>query len=254
MHSMKICRFSPNGPEDVGMQIWDPIDPSELETGKPVQRGHVYHEDTAHGYMAGVWDCTPMTVKFAPYPVNEFMFLLEGSVTMRLSDGSEVTINAGETFIIPKSLPCQWKQEGYVRKFFAIFENPGIPATQNILDHKLILPQPSGPVGGMQQLKIQDAEGFLGSVPIQQKHVYFSDSTDQFSVGVTYSAPFETVSKPAAKSEMMILLQGTAIITDDYGSEFNVNAGDTIYIPKGAAYRWKSTEYVRQIYCCFDPA
>ena len=57
-----------------------------------------------------------MTIKFGPYEVHEFMFLLEGSITMALADGTKVTINAGEAFVIPKGLPCQWIQTDYVRK------------------------------------------------------------------------------------------------------------------------------------------
>lgn len=42
---------------------------------------YIYHEHEASGHLTGVWDCTPMTIKFGPYEVHEFMFLLEGSIT-----------------------------------------------------------------------------------------------------------------------------------------------------------------------------
>ena len=145
MSNPKFIRFEPHGPADTGLVEWEQIEASELETASPVQRGHIYHQDKASGYMAGVWDCTPMTAKFGPYPVHEFMFLLEGSVTMVLKDGTEVTVNAGEAFVIPKGLPCQWKQPGYVRKFFMIFENPGAQAADDVASQGIILPQPSGP-------------------------------------------------------------------------------------------------------------
>jgi uncharacterized cupin superfamily protein len=50
------------------------------------------------------------------------MLLLEGSVTIAVEDGEEVTIHAGETFVIPQGLRCSWEQGGSVRKFYAIFE------------------------------------------------------------------------------------------------------------------------------------
>jgi len=83
-----FMRFEPHGPKDTGLVEWDPISADELEAGDPVQRGHIYHEAPAVGYLAGVWDCTAMTLKFCPYPVHEFMFLLEGAVTMELADKS----------------------------------------------------------------------------------------------------------------------------------------------------------------------
>ena len=110
MKNPRVIRFEPHGPKDKGLAEWDPIDPAEIESGTPVQRGHIYHEIPEAGYMAGVWDCTANTLKFGPYPVHEFMFLLEGSVTIALADGSQTTVNAGEAFVIPKGLPCQWIQ------------------------------------------------------------------------------------------------------------------------------------------------
>ena len=80
MSDPRIIRFEPHGPADTGLVEWEMIDPSDLEAGNPVQRGHIYHQDEALGYLAGVWDCTAMTEKFAPYAVNEFMIVLEGSV------------------------------------------------------------------------------------------------------------------------------------------------------------------------------
>jgi len=82
MNDPKITRMEPHGPADTGMVEWDPIDPKSIESGSPVQRGHLYFNDADLGLMAGVWDCTPFTGTMAPYDVNEFMYVLEGSVTM----------------------------------------------------------------------------------------------------------------------------------------------------------------------------
>src|SRR5262249_55472476 len=89
----------------------------------PVQRGHFALKDDKHGMSAGVWDCTAFTSKQGPYPVNEFMIVLEGSVTIVEADGRETTVNPGESFLIPKGLVCQWKQTGYLRKYFVIFDD-----------------------------------------------------------------------------------------------------------------------------------
>ncbi len=252
MSAQKIIRFSPNGPEGEGLQDWDPIDPADLESGTPVQRGYLYHEDEAHGYMAGVWDCTAMTEKFGPYSVNEFMYLLEGSVTMAVEDGNEVTIKAGEPFIIPKGLPCQWKQEGYVRKFFVIFENPGFPAAEDVSSQGVILPRPSGPSEGMKQEEKEEASSFVGEVPTQHNHIYYEDPSKQFVCGLWESTAFETPATPFPRSELMILLEGSVTLTDDAG-EHVFKAGDTAYVPKGAVRKWKSTENVRKFYCIFNP-
>ncbi len=59
-----------------------------------------------------------------PYGVDEFMFFLEGSVTLTSSDGSKMTINAGEAVTIPKEWTGVWETEGY-RKIWVIYSESG---------------------------------------------------------------------------------------------------------------------------------
>ncbi len=254
MSTDKIYRLNPNGPKGNGLQNWDPINPADLAAGEPVQRGHLYHEDAAGGYQVGVWDCTAMTEKFGPYAVNEFMYLLEGSVTMILEDGKEVTVNAGETFIIPKGLPCQWKQEGYVRKYFVIFENPGAAAGVDVSSQGIILPKPSGPAEGMQKILNDDATRFISDIPTQHDHTYYADPSNQFSCGVWDSTPFVAPAEPSPANELMIMLEGSMTLSDKDGNEYFFKAGDTAYVPKGAVRGWRSTEYVRKYYCLYEPS
>ena len=164
MTAPRIQKLEPFGPSGTaaatGLALWPEIPASALAVGKPVQRGHYYLEDKARGLTAGVWDCTAMTEKGGPYSVNEFMILLEGEVTLieppknvpsplageggapsgRAGEGAaqaeprRTTFRAGESFIIPKGLPCQWHQDGYVRKFFVIFDDASGLAPENPAD------------------------------------------------------------------------------------------------------------------------
>ena len=59
-----------------------------------------------------------------PYGVDEFMFFLEGSVTLTSDDGSQMTINAGEAVTIPKEWTGVWETEGY-RKIWVIYSGSG---------------------------------------------------------------------------------------------------------------------------------
>lgn len=59
-----------------------------------------------------------------PYGVDEFMFFLEGSVTLTSDDGSQTTINAGEAVTIPKEWTGVWETEGY-RKIWVIYSKSG---------------------------------------------------------------------------------------------------------------------------------
>ncbi len=249
----ELMRFEAGGPADTGLTEWEPIDPSSLDEGKPVQHGHIYHEDPQLGYLAGVWHCTPMTEKFGPYAMHEFMFLLEGSVTMICADGHETTVKAGEAFILPKGLACQWKQTDSVRKYFMIFENPGIATDSSANELGVIVPQPLGPAGGMTEQDVTDTCNFLSEIPTQKNHVYFKDPSDQMTCGVWQSTPFETTPARVERNELMYILQGTVTLTDSNNVEHLFKAGDAAYVPKGAVMGWKSTENVRKFYSIFEP-
>ena len=59
-----------------------------------------------------------------PYGLDEFMFFLEGSVTLTSDDGSQMTINAGEAVTIPKEWTGVWETDGY-RKIWVIYSESG---------------------------------------------------------------------------------------------------------------------------------
>jgi uncharacterized cupin superfamily protein len=59
-----------------------------------------------------------------PYGVDEFMYFIEGSVTLTSSDGSVQTINAGEAVTIPKEWTGIWDTDGYT-KIWVIYSADG---------------------------------------------------------------------------------------------------------------------------------
>ena len=59
-----------------------------------------------------------------PYGVDEFMFFLEGSVTLISDDGTVTTVNAGEAVTIPKEWTGRWETAGY-RKIWVIYSADG---------------------------------------------------------------------------------------------------------------------------------
>ena len=73
-------KFEAEGSSNNGLKEWETIDPNNLISGNPIQRGHIYHENPNIGYMTGVWDCTEFVDQMGPYPVDEFMLFLEGEL------------------------------------------------------------------------------------------------------------------------------------------------------------------------------
>lgn len=59
-----------------------------------------------------------------PYGVDEFMFFLEGGVTLTSSDGTVTEIRAGEGVTIPKEWTGIWDTDGYT-KIWVIYSEDG---------------------------------------------------------------------------------------------------------------------------------
>ena len=55
------------------------------------------------------------------------MLVLDGSVNIVHEDGQEEIFRAGDAFVIPKGLRCQWKQTESIHKFYVILDDPEAP-------------------------------------------------------------------------------------------------------------------------------
>nr|BFE96078.1 hypothetical protein GCM10020185_66140 [Pseudomonas brassicacearum subsp. brassicacearum] len=67
----------------------------------PQCRSHNLFVEEASNLRIGIWDSTPYTRKSRPHKLHELMHLLEGSVTLQAADGSDLTVNTGDTVFRP---------------------------------------------------------------------------------------------------------------------------------------------------------
>ena len=76
-------------------------------------------------FASGMYKAGPQAFDITePYGVDEFMFFLEGSVTLTSADGAVTTVNAGEAVTIPKEWIGRWETTGY-RKIWVIYSEDG---------------------------------------------------------------------------------------------------------------------------------
>lgn len=59
-----------------------------------------------------------------PYGVDEFMYFIEGGVTLTSADGTVMEIEAGEAVTIPKEWTGVWETDGYT-KIWVIYSADG---------------------------------------------------------------------------------------------------------------------------------
>jgi uncharacterized cupin superfamily protein len=195
-----------------------------------------------------VWDCSPFTSVFQSYPFNEFMLILEGSVTIVEPDGRETKIRSGEAFAIPQGLNCQWKQAEHVRKYYAIFEET---SGRQVVDHSALRVVRPDPRGNLAKSSSPPTELLLSQVPVQHAHEWFLDATGQWAIGVWDTTAYRRKPISFPHHELMHILEGSVIIADEAGETHSFAAGDTFLIPRGTVCDWECSEYLRKIYCTF---
>ena len=209
MPDQTVILFNREGDPETGLQDWDPIDPETLVSGSPHQRGHTYFTTAADQWTAGVWDCTAYTSQFEPYSVNEFMFLLEGSLDIVSEDGSVQTFRAGDGFIIPKGAMLQWRQPEYIRKFWVIHDDPDSPPAAAGLT--ALLADPNAALPRMPQA---DAALFASEVPDMSMNILYQDPGGKFIAGVWDSTPMTRIASTIERSELMHIIEGSGSITN----------------------------------------
>jgi uncharacterized cupin superfamily protein len=221
-----IVRFEPNGPAGVGLKA----------NGRT--QAHNYLR-TSGNERAGVWRAEPATTGPHTPTYSEFMYLLEGSVTLVDGDGRRETFKAGDAVLVPRGTTYTWQQPEPLRKYYAIFDlEPagGAPAAKATF----IRLDANGPAGtGLK------GEGRTTS------HRYYAGLAKS-SVGVWETAPHTGADFHTTRyAELMVFLSGSGRLVTPDGRGQAFTAGDVVLVPRGAAYKWQS-DRVRKFWVIFD--
>ncbi len=247
-----IIRFDPEGPPGQGLEPIREITPDEVEAGSASELCHDYYTSPSGVLSAGIWKCTAHTLKFGPSPVDEFMLVLAGSVHIVYADGSEDIFRTGDAFVIPKGLPCQWKQTESIHKVYVILDDPKSPMPEKPVSGRAVRLAPTGPEGvGLSRLEVPGPENFAGGTPTQHDHTTFEDTTHRFFAGTWASSPMRRKAQRFGRHELMCLLEGGMTLTAD-GVEHTFSAPEVVFEQPDTVSAWTSTKDVRKYYCLFE--
>ncbi|MDP5071933.1 MAG: cupin domain-containing protein [Congregibacter sp.] len=101
------------------------LDAEKLIEGNPKQSVWNHYVDSTGKYFAGFWysDIGKWRIK---YTEEETCYLLEGVSIVTDEDGLAITLQAGDSFVIPKGFVGTWEVVKPSRKLYAIYEEPGL--------------------------------------------------------------------------------------------------------------------------------
>lgn len=240
-----VKRIISTGPDAAKLEDWPAMNPGGLVSGTPVQKGCLYDEDEATDYSVGIWECTAFVDQPGPYPVDEFMLLLDGSVQMLMPDGTQVTVNAGEAFVIPKGLDCQWTMSGTVRKIFMILDGQTPADADNAGLNRITVPP-------------LDMIGTPPSGALTTRDTHFVNHDDCVRVHIDSFHSRLRGPAPQAGRHLITVLSGSVSFTGASGPDFgpafgpDFGPGDSLYLLPGSALTWDVAAGTRLLIAACD--
>ena len=177
------------------------------------------------------------------------MLVLGGSVNIVHEDGHEEIFRAGDAFVIPKGLPCQWKQTESIHKVYVILDDPETPIPDPAVYQRAIRLHPSE---GLEPLELANPENFEGGTPTQHDCSAYEDPTDRFFAGTWTCSPMRRKAQRFGRFELMCLLEGGMTLTEDAGAEHHFAAPDVLFEQPDTVNAWTSTKDMRKYYCIFQ--
>ncbi|MBP0594789.1 DUF861 domain-containing protein [Paraburkholderia sp. LEh10] len=69
------------------------------------------------GFQTGLYQSGPLNEVDKDYPYNEFLYFISGGATLTSTDGSVVTVHAGEAVTIPKGWSGTFNTKGYTKMY-----------------------------------------------------------------------------------------------------------------------------------------
>jgi uncharacterized protein len=99
----------------------EPVAAERVLFGHPLQRTANAYSSTDQAFHCGVWE-SDIGAWRVHYTEHEFCHMLAGRVRIIGDDGSERTVVAGDSFVIPAGFSGIWQVEETARKLYAIYE------------------------------------------------------------------------------------------------------------------------------------
>ena len=93
----------------------------KLINGNPRQTAWTQYTDGTGKFCAGFWRSEPGKWNIS-YTEEEYCCMLEGTSIITHSDGTSVTVTAGDSFVIPRGFVGTWEVVETSTKRFVIYE------------------------------------------------------------------------------------------------------------------------------------
>ena len=194
-----------------------------------------------------------------PYPYDEYVRVLEGSVVLTSSEGERQSYKAGDAFLVPVGWTGTWEMPTRFRELI-IVDRKGWEAVESMIATLFGTDAESG-TGQTSVLPLSTAslkQAPLEDLPSWPQEVVLS-GTNKHGQKVLHSGNVVTalygaeaarlsVSEPFPYDEYVLVLSGEVTLTSDAGESQTFGTGDSFLVPKGWTGIWDMpNQYLEKI-------
>lgn len=239
---LAISATMPEGKTSIIRYSPDDLASVDVEGDNEVRSHNYYTSERNDRITSGVWEAAQLVSEPYMTKYSEFIYLLDGSLTLIDGDGREETFHAGDAALIPRGMMVTWKQPEKLRKYWVIFDHETAETTTAVASEPtptFIRLDSDGPAGVGLKGKGQTIS-----------HQYYAGNS-RSTVGVWETAPHKPADFHTAEfAELMIFLKGTVTLVEPDGEQ-TFGPGDVALVPKGTEFKW-SSDTARKYWVIFD--
>ena len=201
-------------------------------------------------FVVALYEAMPAVIDISePYPYDEYVRVLEGSVVLTSSQGERQSYETGDAFLVPVGWTGTWEMPTRFRELI-IIDRKGWEAVETMIATLFgaDLELSTGQTRVLPLLTASLKKAPLDDLPPWPQEVVLSGANKHGQkvlhsgnvVAALYGAEAArlSVSEPFPYDEYVLVLSGEVTLTSEAGQSQTFGAGDSFLVPKGWTGIW----------------
>jgi uncharacterized cupin superfamily protein len=242
-----VLPLNPASLREIALESIPPWPEEMVLSGTNQHWQKVLHEGE---FVVALYEAMPAVIDIPePYPYDEYVRVLEGSVVLTSSEGERQSYEAGDAFLVPVGWTGTWEMPNRFRELI-IVDRKGWEAVESMIATLFGADAESngGQTSVLPLLQASLEQAPLDDLPPWPQGVVLSGANKHGQkvlhsgnvVAALYGAEAArlSVSEPFPYDEYVLVMTGEVTLISDAGRSQTFGAGDSFLVPKGWTGIW----------------
>jgi uncharacterized cupin superfamily protein len=214
-------------------------------------------------FVVSLYEAKPVLLDISvPFTIDEFVWVLDGELTLTHVGGRSETYVAGDTLLVPKGFKGTWEMRGNYRELVVIetrandsgdslFKMAGLMLVGLFRDAPEMLPLKAEQLNRVELQPVEPTAADLEMVGDRDgwKAVGTTRLYEGEIIVEVYASPPAVVeiSAPFPYDEFVWMLDGELVLTPVDGQAVTYGPGDAVLVPKGFLGTWETRGNYREL-------